>query len=307
MNIFLTGSSGFIGKHLFNNLLKNNNLMIFLFFKKNKKNLLFKKKFSNDQRVKIFFGYPNDKNQLKKIILSSDIICNLGFPNKNKFKKKISKKEYLLTLKNILNILKEKKSYKLVHISSSEVYGFKKINNNKKFSENSRKLPMNVYAKAKIDAEKLIINSGASVIRNTIILRLFNVYGDGQSPNNLISEIDSKLKKNKKKINLKNIYNKRDYIFIDDVINAIKIALFSRNIHGVFNVSSGKSLSVKEIFEIIKGIRKSKANLVDSKNIKISNFSGGNNTKILKKLRWKPKYTSINSFGKNIRKVLLKK
>ncbi len=307
MNIFITGSSGFIGKHLFNNLLKKNKLKIYLFLKKNKKNLLFKKKFSNYKRVKIFFGYPNNKNQLKKIILSCNLICNLGFPNKIKFKKIIQKKKYLLTLKNILNILKKKKNFKLVHISSSEVYGFKKINNNKKFSEKARKLPINAYAKAKIDAEKLILKSGARVIKNTIILRLFNVYGKGQNPKNLISEIDHKLKINKKKINLKNIYNKRDYIFIDDVINAIKISLFSRNIYGIFNVSSGRSLSVKKIFEIIKNLRKSKANLVDSENIKISNFSCGNNMKILRKLQWKPKYTSIKSFGKNIKNVLLQK
>jgi len=305
MNIFITGSSGFIGKNLFNNLLKKNKLKIYLFLKKNKKNLVLKKKFSNDQRVKIFFGYPNNKNQLKKIILLCDLICNLGFPNKTKFKKIIHKKKYLLTLKNILNILKEKKNFKLVHISSSEVYGFKKIDNNKKFSEKARKLPTNVYARAKIDAEKLILKSGDRVIKNTIILRLFNVYGRGQNPKSLISEIDHKLKINKKKINLKNIYDKRDYIFIDDVINAIKISLFSRNIHGIFNVSSGRSLSVKKIFEIIKSLRKSKANLVDSENIKISTFSCGNNMKILKKLQWKPKYTSINSFRKNIKNILL--
>lgn len=305
MNIFITGSSGFIGKNLFNNLLKKNEIKIYLFLKKNKKNLLFKKKFSNDQRVKIFFGQPNNKNQLKKIILLCDLICNLGFPNKTKFKKIIHKKKYLLTLKNILNIVKEKKNFKLVHISSSEVYGFKKINNNKKFTEKAKKLPTNVYAKAKIDAEKLILKSGARVIKNTIILRLFNVYGRGQSSKSLISEIDHKLKINKKKINLKNIYDKRDYIFVDDVINAIKISLFSRNIHGIFNVSSGRSLSVKKIFEIIKSLRKSKANLVDSENIKISTFSCGNNMKILKKLQWKPKYTSINSFRKNIKNILL--
>lgn len=305
MNIFITGSSGFIGKNLFNNLLKKNKLKIYLFLKKNKKNLVLKKKFSNDQRVKIFFGYPNNKNQLKKIILLCDLICNLGFPNKTKFKKIIHKKKYLLTLKNILNILKEKKNFKLVHISSSEVYGYKKIDNNKKFSEKARKLPTNVYAKAKIDAEKLILKSGDRVIKNTIILRLFNVYGRGQNPKSLISEIDHKLKINKKKINLKNIYDKRDYIFIDDVINAIKISLFSRNKYGIFNVSSGRSLSVKKIFEIIKNLRKSKANLVDSKNIKISTFSCGNNMKILQKLQWKPKYTSINSFKKNMKNILL--
>ena len=64
--------------------------------------------------------------------------------------------------------------------------------------------------------------------------------------------------KNKKKYKSKNIYNKRDYIFIDDVISAIKISLLSRNTYGIFNVSSGRSLSVKKIFEIIKNLRKAK-------------------------------------------------
>ena len=42
------------------------------------------------------------------------------------------------------------------------------------------------------------------------------------------------------------------YIFIDDVIDAIKISLLSKNIYGTFNVSTGRSMSVKKILKLFK-------------------------------------------------------
>ncbi len=307
MNIFITGANGFIGKHLLNHLIKNTNLNIFILLRKNKKNSHLDKVFYS-KRINITYGNFDELKKVKKIISKCSLICNLGFPNKLKFKSDIKKKKYLISLKNILSILKGKKKFKLVHISSSEVYGFNKITDRICFSENFKTLPQNSYAKAKLEAENLILNSNNKIIKNTIILRLFNVYGLGQTHKTLINTIIKKLLINKKKIKLKNIYDQRDYIFLSDVIDAIKCSLLNKNDYGIFNVSTGNALSVKEIFELIKNIiGKKKINLLDSKNLKFSNFSCGNNLKIQKKIGWKPKHSSFNSFKKNIKKMLIYK
>jgi nucleoside-diphosphate-sugar epimerase len=307
MNIFITGANGFIGKHLLDDLIKRTSFNIFILLKKNKKNLNLDKIFYS-QRVHITYGNYDELDKLKKIVLKCDLICNLGFPNKLKFKNNLKKKDYLMSLRNILCILKEKKKFKLVHISSSEVYGFKKITNKISYSENVQTLPQNAYAKAKLEAETLILRSNLKIIKNTIILRLFNVYGIGQTHKTIINDIISKLSLNKKRIKLKNIYDERDYIFLNDVIDAIRYSLLSKNISGVYNVSSGKTISVKNIFKVIKDIiGKNEIKLLDSRNFKYSSFSSGKNIKIRKKIGWKPRYSSIEAFKENIKKILIYK
>ena len=137
-------------------------------------------------------------------------------------------------------------------------------------------------------------------------MRLFNVYGKGQTHKTLINDIISKLSLNKKQIKLKNIYDERDYIFLNDVIDAIRSSLLSKNIYGTFNVSTGKTMSVKNIFRAIQNITSNKkVKLLDSKNLEYSNFSCGNNHKIWKKIGWKPKHSSFKAFEKNIKKMLI--
>ena len=52
---------------------------------------------------------------------------------------------------------------------------------------------------------------------------------------------------------------------------------------------------------------KKEVELLDSNNLKYSNFSCGTNHKIWKKIGWKPKYSSIEGFKKNIKKILIYK
>ena len=94
MNIFITGANGFIGKHLLDDLIKKTNFNIFILLKKNKKNLNLDKVFYS-QRVHITFGNYDELDKLKKIVSKCELICNLGFPNKLKFKNNLKKKKNL--------------------------------------------------------------------------------------------------------------------------------------------------------------------------------------------------------------------
>jgi len=104
----------------------------------------------------------------------------------------------------------------------------------------------NPYTQSKIMAEELCRFYQKEFNVGTCILRPFNIYGPGQSVHFFIPEIILKILDPKlESITLQNIRPSRDFLFIDDFIDAlINSVLISREI---FNVGSGMSIGVKEI------------------------------------------------------------
>ncbi|WP_408952598.1 NAD-dependent epimerase/dehydratase family protein [Lysobacter sp. Hz 25] len=90
-------------------------------------------------------------------------------------------------------------------------------------------------------------------------IRLFNVYGAGQSERFLIPKIVSQVLDNKvEAIELMDLQPRRDYLYVDDAVDAL-LASCPRNGFGLYNVGSGESHSVAEVVETVmaaSGIRK---------------------------------------------------
>ena len=82
-------------------------------------------------------------------------------------------------------------------------------------------------------------------------LRFFYVYGPGQKQSSLIPSLFLKLVKNEKPIIL-SPYAANDFIYIDDLINAIKLVVLKDKISGIINIGSGKSIPVIEILKLIE-------------------------------------------------------
>ena len=87
-------------------------------------------------------------------------------------------------------------------------------------------------------------------------MRLFNVYGPGQDMNNLkqgmVSIYLAQALKNKKIIIKGSLNRVRDFIFIDDVVDAwFKASLLKKNLNQNINIGSGIPTSVKELIKLI--------------------------------------------------------
>jgi len=94
-------------------------------------------------------------------------------------------------------------------------------------------------------------------------IRLFNVYGLGQSNRFLIpSIIEQTLDPSVKEIKLMDLAPRRDYLFVDDAVNAL---LLSRPVAGfqLFNVGSGRSYSVGEVVDEVMGVAAIRKPVVD--------------------------------------------
>lgn len=154
--------------------------------------------------------------------------------------------------------------------------------------------PLNPYTQSKVICEKLCQSYSIDFGVPVTIFRPFNIYGAGQKNNFLIPKIISQLKA--QSICLDDPLPRRDYIYIDDVIEAIQLSLsYFHNGCKIFNLGSGHSVSVGELVSNIKNLAKSKADVLFSKNKRLGEIyeTIADITKAKNELGWYPR-TSLD-------------
>lgn len=120
-------------------------------------------------------------------------------------------------------------------------------------SEHAPLAPTNPYALSKKLAEDTCQFYANSREVSVTVLRPFNIYGPQQSNRFLIPELIEQLHRCSE-ITVNDLSPKRDYLFIDDLIDAIISAADRQKGYQVFNIGSGKSYSVAEIIQVIKDV-----------------------------------------------------
>lgn len=111
----------------------------------------------------------------------------------------------------------------------------------------------NPYALSKKLAEEACKFYSDSLGVNITILRPFNVYGAGQDENFLVPSIIRQVSSGKD-IEIKDLEPKRDYIYINDLVDALVKAVSYSKKFDIFNIGSGKSHSVQELIHVIQNI-----------------------------------------------------
>jgi len=301
-HIIIIGSDGFIGKNLCEKLNKNKKFNV--------------EKISRKKYGDIFKNY----NWFKKINHNS-VIYLLAFESdlmyfENNFDQLTLK--YDQFCKNLFTYIKRKKlNPRIVFTSTVTVYG---LTDKKYVTENLRENPISWYDFSKYIVERYFIFFSNIYNLDFIALRLSNVYGYSRTSQNNRGFINNIIKKSiNKKTSIVNIYDKgkylRDYIYIDDVTDALAIfSIKNKFKEKIFNLCSGKSKSLIHVLKIIQSKLKNKNIFLkimhshSPKNIhKINkrNFFG-NNLRLRKVIKWKPKYNLNEGIELTINKYLKK-
>ncbi len=116
--------------------------------------------------------------------------------------------------------------------------------------------PTSVYAVTKRDQEELFLSVGRAYGIPTTALRFFNVYGPRQSLNNPYTGVcaifSSRIKNNNPPVIFEDGLQTRDFISVHDIVDAnILVMENSKSDYDVFNVGSGKGISIKGIADIL--------------------------------------------------------
>ena len=291
MNIFVTGIAGFIGSSLARQLIKQKYKVFGIdnLFSGNKKNV--------PKNIKWKKMDIRNRDDFKKIPKNFEIIIHTAA--QASAAKSFSMPLYDLetNVNGTCNVYKFAKSCGaklMINLSSMAVYGSpKKI---KIINEDHEPMPVSFYGNSKLAAEKILEILSKKHQIPVINLRLFNVYGPGQNINDLkqgMASIYLHYLLYKKQILVKGSLNRiRDFIFIDDVVNAV-VLIINSNLYenNTFNISSKSITSVKSLIKLLQLILKKKKKIILGKDTPGDVFGfGGDNKKFKKKYRWKPKF-----------------
>jgi len=252
MKIFVTGGAGFIGRHLVDWLLGSSDVTIFDNFTNSSQSSishLLKKGASLVQ------GDINDYELLSKSLPGFDLVVHLAAETDVQESIKFPDKTNYVNVTGSVNLLRAcvaNKVKNIVNASSAAVYGNPK---ELPLCESSQTFPTSPYGASKIAVEHYIQAFSHSFELNSISLRIFNVYGRGQSDSyaGVITKFMEKITKNKPLEIFGDGANTRDFVSVDDVVQAIQKA--TEKIDGkkgdYYNIASGNYTTINELANLL--------------------------------------------------------
>jgi dTDP-glucose 4,6-dehydratase len=178
---------------------------------------------------------------------------------------------------------------KMVHISTSKVYGCTKFGMGKEDEETPMK-PCDPYAASKASADLFVQAAYRAHNLDVNIIRPTNIYGKYQFPEKLIPTVIGAIMQDKEIPVFGDGHNVRDWVFIDDYCQAIDLVLHRGQAGETYNLSSGDELRnielVKKIMIMMKG-DKTRINFMKDR-LGDQSYPSIEAKKITTELGWKP-------------------
>ena len=265
MKILITGSLGVVGQKLEAMLLKNDHEVFGIdLYHTNRNYGHYPGKIFNDNYYRCdISNFRNLSNILQHY--EPDIVYNcaaeFGRWNGEEYYDDVWKSNVIGT-KNIIR-LQEKMKFRLIHFSSSEVYGDYDSIMHENTINKTVITQMNDYAISKRVNEIQIANSFKLYNTNTVIVRLFNTYGPGEwyHPFRSVNCVFTyKLLKNKPVTVFKG--HTRTSTYIDDCINTLVQIPNNFKNQEIYNIASTTNHSIEELVDLVLKYTGADKNLV---------------------------------------------
>ena len=295
--LLVIGGTGFIGQHVVKKALELNFKVTVI--SKNKPKI--KNKFADVLYISV--DVTNEKKLNYKLkSYNFNYIINLGgYINHSSYSnqgRQIFNTHYE-GIKNLFNIIDKSKLKRFLQVGTSDEYG----NNLAPQNEKQRDAPISIYSCAKVLSTYFLQTLYKTENFPAVILRPFLVYGPNQGEDRFIPQVIKGCITNKK-FPVSKGDQLRDFLYIDDFVNAVFKALIKKNILGeVINISSGLPVSIKDVVNKISYISKSgkpqfgKINYRKGENMMLY----ADIDKAKKLLNWKPKISLEQGLHKTIK------
>ncbi|UZE92134.1 MAG: NAD-dependent epimerase/dehydratase family protein [Methanosarcinales archaeon] len=238
--IMVTGCSGFIGTHLARRLLNDGFHVIG--YDMNKSSIA-------DPNFEFIQGDILDMEKLQKSMDGCESVFHLAAQTSVPKSTSDPFHDFKTNAEGVFNVLLAAKEQgaKVIYTSTSTVYGLADMPTN----ESQTLKPISFYGASKAAGDLYCFAFHHTFGLDTAILRLYNVYGPGNSKG-VMYDLFKKLERDPSHLEVIGTgLQRKDYVYIDDVIDALLVA-YERGVSGeAYNVGNGVSTTVNDVVRII--------------------------------------------------------
>ena len=256
--ILITGADGFIGSHLTEIIVEKGYKVTALSMYNSFNDWGWLEEIGCKDDIEIISGDVRDPDFCRKMTKGKDIIFHLaaliGIPYSY-----LSPQSYVDTnIKGTLNICQaalDNNIEKLIHTSTSEVYGTAQY---VPIDEKHSTQPQSPYSASKISADAMAMSFHNSFDLPLVIARPFNTYGPRQSSRAIIPTIITQIASGNKKIDLGDVTPTRDFSYVTDTCIGLNLLAESKEVVGeIINIGSNTEISIEDLVSKIKKLMNS--------------------------------------------------
>lgn len=258
--ILVTGSDGFIGSHLVEHLVKNGHKVkaFVLYNSFNSWGWLDKADKTILDEVEIFQGDVRDPFGVKKAMTGCHSVMHLaaliGIPYSYHSPQNYVETNIQGTL-NIVQAAKELNLDRIIHTSTSEVYGTAQY---APIDESHPLQPQSPYSASKIAADQMALSYYYAFQLPVTVIRPFNTFGPRQSARAVIPTIITQIANGQQTIDLGSVTPTRDFTYVEDTARAYANALTAMDIVGkTINLGTNFEISIGDLVKEIADLMQS--------------------------------------------------
>ncbi|MDH7564227.1 MAG: GDP-mannose 4,6-dehydratase [Candidatus Bathyarchaeota archaeon] len=295
MRMLITGGAGFIGSYLCEKYTKEGHTVLCLdnFLSGNLLNVRHLLRYRNYKLIK---GDIRDYNLLERIIHEVDVVFHLAAQihvDRSHVEPKLTYEVNVMGTQNILEAARIYDVKKVIHASTSEVYG------SAQYVPIDEKHPLDAphpYGASKIAADRMCFAYVQTYGMDVSIPRFFNIFGPRQRDigyGGVISIFTRRVLNDIPPVIYGDGKQTRDYTYIEDAVRAFDLVLNHESRLAPTNIGTGKEVSILDLANMIIEICGKKDKIqpvhVDQRMGEVKQLIA-DATRAEKILKWKPKY-----------------
>jgi len=310
--ILVTGADGFIGSHLTEELVRRgHNVRAFVFYNSfNSWGWLDHSEPEIKKSMEILAGDVRDPHGVTEAMKGCDVVFHLAALISIPYSY-YSPDTYIDTnIKGSLNVVqaaRELRISKVIHTSTSEVYGTARF---VPITEEHPLQGQSPYSASKIGADQIALSFYYAFATPVCIARPFNTYGPRQSARAVIPSVITQIATGQTKIRLGSLHPTRDFNYIKDTVTGlIAIAESDQSVGEVINIGSNFEISVGETVELIAEIMgvkmeiETKAERIRPEKSEVERL-WADNSKAKRLLNWEPEFGGKEGLKRGLRKTI---
>jgi dTDP-glucose 4,6-dehydratase len=310
--VLVTGSDGFIGSHLVEALVQAGYEVRAFVLYNSFNSWGWLDHCSADVRGKfeVFAGDIRDPHGVRNALKGCDSVLHLAALIAIPYSYHSPDTYVDTNIKGTLNVLQAARDHgvsRVVHTSTSEVYGTARF---VPITEDHPLQGQSPYSASKIGADQIAMSFYSSFGTPVTIVRPFNTYGPRQSGRAVIPTIISQIATGNRRIKLGALHPTRDFNYVTDTVAAFIAALRTQRAVGeVFNIGSNFEISIGETAHVIAELMQADVELCAEEQRLRPDASEvlrlwAANEKARELLGWHPRYGGLEGFRRGLAETI---